>query len=211
MSKEETNHLLSTENEKEPTSQEELYCSYKIEEGDVEPWYAARFSNVHYRTVADHLKEKNIHFFIPMHYVETLDRKGKLTNTLRPVIKNLLFIKKTMDEKQLREMLNDAFFTIYLLFKNKEDNHYYEIPSREMFEFITMCNPEIAMRKYISSEEAKLKPGMPVRVFIGPLKGLTGRLVRSNKKYYLLKTVSDIGVMLKVSRWCCKPDTSSKL
>ena len=50
-----------------------------------------------------------------------------------------------------------------------------------------------------------MKVGAPVLVKFGPLKGLTGKLVRSNKKYYLLKEVPGLGVMLKVSRWCCVP------
>ena len=66
-----------------------------------------------------------------------------------------------------------------------------------------MCNPEVELRKYVSEQEAKLKAGTPVVVKYGPLKGLSGKLVRSNKKYYLLKEVPGLGVMLKVSRWCC--------
>ena len=52
--------------------------------------------------------------------------------------------------------------------------------------------------------EAHLKAGTPVEVFAGPLKGLTGKLVRSNKQYFLLKEVPGMGVMLKVTRWCCR-------
>jgi hypothetical protein len=78
-----------------------------------------------------------------------------------------------------------------------------EIPAREMHEFRMMCNPEVELRKYVSEQEAKLKAGTPVVVKYGPLKGLSGKLVRSNKKYYLLKEVPGLGVMLKVSRWCC--------
>ncbi|MBR6495330.1 MAG: UpdY protein, partial [Prevotella sp.] len=58
---------------------------------------------------------------------------------------------------------------------------------------------------YLSESEAKMKVGAPVLVKYGPLKGLSGKLVRSNKKYYLLKEVPGMGVMLKVSRWCCVP------
>jgi hypothetical protein len=39
----------------------------------------------------------------------------------------------------------------------------------------------------------------------GPLKGLTGKLVRQSRKYYLLKEVPGMAVMIKVTRWCCKP------
>ena len=61
-----------------------------------------------------------------------------------------------------------------------------------------------AMEKYIDENEAKLKPGAKVLVHHGPLKGLTGRLVRQSGKYYLLKEVPGMAVMLKVTKWCCK-------
>ena len=60
------------------------------------------------------------------------------------------------------------------------------------------------MRKYLSEEQAHLKKGDRVLVKHGPLKGLTGRLVRSNKKYYLLKEVPGMAIMIKVTRWCCE-------
>jgi hypothetical protein len=89
--------------------------------------------------------------------------------------------------------------------KSKLNREICEIPAREMWEFKMMCNPEIELRKYLSEKEAKLKEGTPVIVKYGPLKGLSGKLVRSSKKYYLLKEVPGIAVMLKVSRWCCVP------
>jgi len=58
----------------------------------------------------------------------------------------------------------------------------------------------------VSEQEAKLKQGARVIVKYGPLKGLSGRLVRQSKKYFLLKEVPGMGVMLKVSRWCCVAD-----
>ena len=68
-----------------------------------------------------------------------------------------------------------------------------------------MCNPELELRKFIPTEEARMKSGDEVFVRFGPLRGMTGRLVRSSRKYYLLKEIPDISIMLKVSRWCCVP------
>ena len=89
--------------------------------------------------------------------------------------------------------------------RSRENPEYYEIPAKQMDEFMLMCNPEIEMRKYLTESEAKIKKGTPVFVKFGPMKGLTGKLVRSSKKYYLLKEVPGMAVMLKVSRWCCIP------
>ena len=110
-----------------------------------------------------------------------------------------------MSESSIRRILTDAPFKGSVIRKSREDSQYYEIPSRQMFEFQAMCNPEIVMRQYLSEAQAKLKVGTPVYVKYGPLKGLSGRLVRSNKKYFLLKEIPGLGVMLKVSRWCCRP------
>ena len=74
-----------------------------------------------------------------------------------------------------------------------------------MLEFRLMCNPDVSIKKFIDEGENNLKAGTPVVVKYGPLKGMTGKLIRSSKKYYLLKQVPGMAVMLKVSRWCCKP------
>ena len=107
------------------------------------------------------------------------------------------------------ELLDEAPFRMRVITKSRENRQWSEISAAEMREFQTMCNPEIELRKYLSESEAKMKVGAPVLVKYGPLKGLSGKLVRSNKKYYLLKDVPGISVMLKVSRWCCKALESS--
>jgi hypothetical protein len=89
--------------------------------------------------------------------------------------------------------------------KTADDPAYYEIPAKQMMEFQMMCNPDITIREYLTEQEARMKVGTEVLVKFGPLKGLSGRLVRISKKYYLLKEVPGMGVALKVSRWCCVP------
>ena len=79
-----------------------------------------------------------------------------------------------------------------------------------MYDFYVMCNPDLLINKYMSEEEAKLKKGTRVLVTNGPLKGLTGKLVRQSRKYYLLKEVPGMAVMIKVTRWCCKPMEEEK-
>lgn len=89
--------------------------------------------------------------------------------------------------------------------KSSETRDFYLIPHNQMYEFRLMCNPDITIKKFISPEEASMKAGDPVYVKFGPLKGMTGRLVRSSKKYYLLKEIPGISMMLKVTKWCCVP------
>lgn len=172
---------------------------------DGTPWYAVRLFTPRQQDVAECFRQKGLVYFIPMEYVDILDKEGHIRHVLRPVVRNLLFVKKTKEEHQMRAIFSAIPYAISVIRKEQGCPDYNEIPSRQMFEFQLMCNPDIAMRKYVSEQEAHLKSGTPVIVKHGPLKGLSGVLVRSSKKYYLLKEVPGMGVMLKVSRWCCQP------
>lgn len=169
------------------------------------PWIAIRLSYLKQQQIDQFFKDNGLETFIPMQYDLVASKTGKPNRVLRPVVRNLLFVKKSLDDAQLYKLMEECPYSMFAIRKNRESRDLYEIPSRQMFEFRQMCNPEIELREYLSEEEAKLKPGAPVLVKFGPLKGMTGRLVRKSKKYYLLKEVPGMGVMLKISRWCCVP------
>ena len=135
------------------------YTDEVIDDGA--PWYAVKLFTLKLEEVRTYFKSHNLESFVPEQYVDIEGRDGKPHTVLRPVVRNLIFVKKPGEE--------------------------------------------ITMRKFLSSDEAQMKAGDEVLVKFGPLKGMTGRLVRSSKKYYLLKEIPGIGVMLKVSRWCCVP------
>ncbi len=175
-------------------------------EQDSTPWYAVRLFSLKLKEVRSFFASKDLEYFIPMTYVDVEDKDShRIKHELKPVVYNLIFVKKTIEEKEMRKIVMDSPYKMAVIKKSPDSTEYYEIPAKQMYEFQMMCNPEILMRKYLSEGEAKLKKGTRVLVHYGPLKGLTGKLVRSNKKYYLLKEVPGLGVMLKVSRWCCKP------
>ena len=171
---------------------------------DNRPWYAIRLFTVRQKTVAEFFKENQFEVFIPEEYVDIEDENHKVKRVLRPVVRNLIFLKKDRDEQEIRKYVLASTFKMSVVTKSRENKSYYEIPAVQMFEFRAMCNPELTMRKYLSEEQAHLKKGDRVLVKHGPLKGLTGRLVRSNKKYYLLKEVPGMAIMIKVTRWCCE-------
>ena len=182
----------------------------KKEEEDQAPWYAIRlFSNCQNK-VDEYFRNHGVECFIPMQYRVYEDENGKPKRKLKPVVSNLIFVKKTLSQAEMMNLVSKGQFKMSVITKERSGRDYYEIPAKQMMEFKAMCNPEIEMRKFLSSEQAKLKLGTPVLVCHGPLKGLTGRLVRQSHKYYLLKEVPGMGVMLKVSRWCCQPLEESK-
>jgi len=173
-------------------------------EADNAPWYAIKLYTNNQQKVGDYFKENGVESFVPMQYRFYEDEQGRPKRKLRPVVSNLIFIKKTLPTAEMQEIIRNGQFKMSVITKDRETREYYEIPAKQMFEFMTMCNPDIEMRKFLSSEEARHKAGTPVQVCHGPLKGLSGRLVRENHKYYLLKDVPGLSVMLKVTRWCCK-------
>lgn len=169
------------------------------------PWYALRLFPIKQQAIDDELRERGFTTFIPKQVVDFRDKSNKLRHELRPVVRNLIFLKKAMDEKEFRKEIFNFPYKVSVIKKGRDTNEMAEISAKEMHEFQLMCDPKLVEKKFISEESAKLKVGAPVIVTHGPLKGLTGKLVRSNKKYYLLKDIPGIAVMLKVTRWCCQP------
>lgn len=191
----ESNELLDTD---------ELSSPQQLTE-DGRPWHAVRLFSLRLNEAVAYFTSAGLTCFVPMEWIgkRTGDDDGK--PIFKPVVFNLVFVKKDKEECDLRRIFANARFKMSVIRKDRVAGTYYEIPSKQMLDFMLMCSPEIEMRKFLSSTEAKLKSGTPVIVKHGPLKGLTGRLVRSSKKYFLLKEVPELGVMIKVSRWCCAP------
>lgn len=173
---------------------------------DQQPWYALQLFGTRQKALYDHLSQQGINVFVPLQNADFTDREGKLRHELRPVVSNLLFIKKAFDDKELPSLLEHFKGHYFVIRKERGSQEFYQIPAQQMHEFITLCNPDLLMKKYLSEEEARLKPGTRVRVHHGPLTGLTGRLVRSSGKYYLLKEIPGMAVMIKVTKWCCEEE-----
>lgn len=172
---------------------------------DQSPWYALRLFTLKQLDIAEMLGEKGLDFFIPLHYVDYEDKNGRRRTKLKPVVTNLIFVKKTFEPSFLTSIVEELPYKMMVMRKNRDSKDYYEIPARQMYDFRVMCNPDLLIKKFMSEEEAKLKIGTKVEVTHGPLKGLSGKLVRQSHKYYLLKEVPGMAVMLKVTRWCCRP------
>ncbi len=169
------------------------------------PWYAVRLFGMKLMEVEEYFQQKCFETFVPRQWQIREDKDGKPKRLLRPVVHNLLFVKKNGDESIMRKAVEESSHKISVIRKMADSQAYYEIPAKQMKEFRLMCNPDVSLREYLSEQEARMKPGAEVLVKFGPLKGLSGRLVRISKKYYLLKEVPGMGVALKVSRWCCVP------
>lgn len=167
-------------------------------------WYAVRTFNCKEMDISEFLKEQAIPHFIPMVYAEKGKPDEKPHRVLVPVIHNMLFIKKQLSEKQLRETLSQCFIPLHIM-KKVNSNDWYEIPDSQMTEFRLMCDPNYKGTRYISQQEAEAKIGKSIRIIHGPFKGIEGKLVRYGNDYYVVKTLVGIGVLLQLPRWYCKP------
>lgn len=168
-------------------------------------WYAVRLFSLKHASAVEYVRSFGLTYFIPMELSFIAKGKNEPKQVLHPVVFNLLFIKKDREESEIKRIIINSSFKMAIIKKENTTSDLYEIPAKQMQEFMLMCSPQFTMAKYISEADAKLKVGTPVIVKYGSLKGLTGKLVRQSKKYFLLKEVPGMGVMLKVSRWCCVP------
>ena len=60
------------------------------------PWYAVRLFSLKLAEVEDYFKRNNIETFVPRQWTEVEGTDGRPKRVLRPVVHNLLFLKKTM-------------------------------------------------------------------------------------------------------------------
>ena len=139
---------------------------------DLTPWYALRLYSVRHKAVSKWLEEQSIEFFVPMHYVD-IELEGRVKHILRPVVSNLVFVKKSMTEKAFRQFVFNSPYKMSVITKSRENREFCEIPAREMQEFRMMCNPEVELRKYVSEQEAKLKALVDAEIVTMVTQGVT--------------------------------------
>lgn len=172
---------------------------------DAVSWHAVKLFAVRQKDVADYFSDCGLESFIPMCRHDFVDGEGRRRHDIRPVVTNLIFVKAAFGVRRMLAIYSGYPRQLFVMRKSKDNPELYNIPDRQMREFILMCNPELGMKRYLTESEARMKSGQRVVVDYGPLKGLSGRLVRQSRKYFLLKDVPGMAVMIKVSRWCCRP------
>ena len=172
---------------------------------DAVSWHAVKLFAVRQKDVADYFSDCGLESFIPMCRHDLVDGEGRRRHDIRPVVTNLIFVKAAFGVRRMLAIYSGYPRRLFVMRKSKDNPELYNIPDRQMREFILMCNPELGMKRYLTESEARMKSGQRVVVDYGPLKGLSGRLVRQSRKYFLLKDVPGMAVMIKVSRWCCRP------
>ena len=126
-------------------------------------WYAVRLFTIRQEEVKAFFIENGLECFVPQQYVVVEGSNGRPHEILRPVVRNLIFVKQAAGERQFRKIIQDADYKISVLRKSKDSQEYALIPHEQMYEFRLMCNPEITMRKFLSSEESRNRSLCKVR------------------------------------------------
>ncbi len=169
-------------------------------------WVVVRTFNRKEMQVSAFLRQNSLRHFIPMTYQEK-SRQGddKPQRVLVPVIHNYVFLEKTEDEDTLRSKLSECRVPLQLM-KQVGSDRLCEIPDRDMVEFRLLCDPEYSRTpsEFLEAAEAEALPGKEVEVVHGQFKGIHGKLYKKNQKYWFVKTVGSVSVMIRISRWYCK-------
>ncbi len=167
-------------------------------------WYALQTFFQKEQEVEDFLRGKGYEPFIPKLYQERVDRDGKKKRVLLPAVHNLLFLPKDGDGKEQAHVLEECPCPVRIL-RHRDTGKLYEIPDKQMTEFRAICDPTYSGTLYTPRAFADERPGKRVRVIQGPFKGMEGKLVRYQSRFYIVITLVNIGVFLRISRWYCEP------
>ena len=118
--------------------------------------------------------------------VKTSD--GEIKWTMRPVVHNLIFIRKVFSEEVIRKILSECPYPLSVYRHQDKAQSWCEIAGQNIIDLRIMCDAAFCEPTFITQKEYDMKVGHIVRVVHGPLSGIRGKLVRKNKKYYIMKS-----------------------
>lgn len=166
-------------------------------------WYAVQTFYCKEEHLGKLFAERGLNYFIPRQYSEQITLDGNTHRVLKPAVHNLLFLEKTLDEKEILEKIKNIPIPFYLV-RHHDTKKCYEIPDREMLEFRAICDPNYTGTLYVDVAAAESRSGQKVRVIRGPFTGLEGKLTQYKKRYYVTIIVATLGVMLHIPKWYCQ-------
>lgn len=173
------------------------------EERKEDIWFAVRTFYCKEESVARYLSSHGIEHFIPQRYQEEVTLDGERKRKLVPAVHNLLFIKSTISEKEMKDIISQCPVSVSVI-KNQETKKYYQIPNSQMVEFRAICDPNYKGTLYVDQEVAEARVGEEVRVVRGQFTGLKGKLVRYKNRSYVVIVLAGLGVMIHIPKWYCR-------
>lgn len=146
-------------------------------------WYAAYTAARAEKKVSERLSEAGVEHYLPLREEIRIwsDRKKKV---IVPVISGYIFVK--IDKTEFLPIRNIPGVAFFLYEQGKPA----PIPDRqiEMLKFMVDCSDTD-----VNFSHEKLKPGQPVIINRGPLKGLIGELVEDSGNYKVVIRIDNLG------------------
>lgn len=170
-------------------------------------WLVLRTYNRKEMEISSFLQQNGLRHFIPMTYQERFSStQAKPRRVLVPVIHNYVFLEKSDNEAGMRTLLANCRIPLQFM-KQHDTGRLCEISDRDMVEFRLLCDPDYCKTpiELFEAEQTEVLPGREVKVVHGPFAGIHGKLHKKNQKYWFIKTIGGISVMMRISRWYCKP------
>lgn len=88
---------------------------------DQTPWYAIKLFTLQLKNVRGYFDTKELEYFVPMQYVDIEDKEThRIKHVLRPVVSNLIFVKKTIPEKDMRKIVFESPYKMSVIKKSRE-------------------------------------------------------------------------------------------
>ena len=169
------------------------------------PWYVLR-THFRERPIRDALQSKGINCFVPMQYRTNIgeieDSAEMKDNELRIIVHGYVFVEKSKEESQMREILSQLSEPFQPI--RNEKGGLYEVPAAEMRDFRMLSDPHYTQCIYLKAQQADNLIGKNVEIIRGKFRGIQGKLTKIKGKYFFIKHVAGLGVMIHISRWYCR-------
>ena len=171
------------------------------------PWYALTVYRQD-RSVRDALQQQGLNCFIPMKFRDGVrvdpTAEGISEKELTPIVHGYVFVEKTLPEEQMLAIFS-ALNAPHRIVKH-EDGTPYEISADEMRDFRMLCDPTYSKSVFITAQQAEARIGKQVTIVRGRFRGIKGKLCQIKGKYFFIKHVAGLGVMIHITRWFCRVD-----
>jgi len=140
-------------------------------------WYAMRATYGRNQEAKKHLDEAGVESFIPMHYVVTLDKRGRKVKKYVPVVRDLVFVHTDLATMHTLKDQLDYLRNIYIP-TGEGKKQIVVVPDNDMDNFIKISGSASEGILFFSPDEINLSKGTKVRIHGGQFNGLEGTFVK---------------------------------
>lgn len=140
-------------------------------------WFAMRATYGRNMEIKKKLDEAGFESFVPMRYVVSLDRRGRKTKKLVPVVKDLIFVHTDQTSTYSLKQQHESLRNIYI--PSEDGKKRIVIVSDDQMEgFMKVTKTLSDGILFFTPDEINLSKGVRVRIHGGQFNGLEGTFVK---------------------------------